>query len=184
MDVSPGNGVFRRAEVERGMSRDFGRPLRLVAAASALLLGAPSCAQQPGFSPQCLERIADAALDSVPTYTIAANWAGPLGLTPSSDPDAPPWASKQAGFQLPDGSMHALAFGSRQWTEALVLRAIPPANDPRATFFVIDRQGRLVRAARIEHRQLTMLDVRDRNVRDDFAAEMALWAPRFAELCR
>jgi hypothetical protein len=155
--------------------------LRASATAVTLALAACGDARAPTLSPQCLARIASASLASAPVYPIAANWAGPFGLVPSSDPNAPPWLTKQSGFVLPANTMHSLAFDSPGWTRAGLLRGtLSPAGDSTLRIYLIDRQVRLLRAGEVDHRRLTMLDIRDSTVRADYERELALWAARLA----
>lgn len=163
------------------MMRRIAKPLRVSAAAAALVLAACGDAGATGISPQCLARIAAVSLASEPTYPIAANWAGPFGLVPSSDPDAPPWLTKQSGFLLPANTMHSLAFDSPGWTRAGLLRgSVSPDGESTLRIYLIDRQVRLLRAGQVDHRRLVMLNVRDAAVRADFEGELALWAARLA----
>lgn len=155
--------------------------LRTGSVAVALTLAAPGNAIAPTISPQCLARIGALSLASAPVYPIAANWAGPFGLVPSSDPYAPPWLTKQSGFVLPAGTMHSLAFDTPGWTRAAVLRGtISPTGESTLRLYIVDRQVRLLRAGQVDHRRLTMLNVRDPAVRADFDRELALWAARVA----
>ena len=150
---------------------------------TAILLcaGAPGCAQPQegatsvGLTRGCIESIAAQALTNPRTNEIAANWAGPLGLTPTSDPNAPPWQSKQVEFVFADGTRHYFAVEGARWTKAAIIRLAPTGGDPRLRIFVIDRDGTLRAAGLIENRTLTLLDILDPEVRIEFLTEQALW---------
>lgn len=136
--------------------------------------GSPDQAQS--ISQACLEAIAADALTNSRTNFIAANLAGPMGLVPSSDPNAPPYLSKQVEFPTRDRTMHYFAVDSAQWAKAVLIRIAPTQSQPRSFFYVIDRRGTLMAAGRIENGSFATLDIRDTRVRADMQTEQRLWA--------
>ncbi len=136
----------------------------------------PESAEASAIGEACLERIARNALGNPRTNSIAANFAGPLGLVPSSDPDAAPYLSKQVEFRTADGNVHYFAVDSDRWTKALLVRLVPTGSEPRLFMFVLARDGTLVAAGRIDNGRLSRLDIADAGIRSDARAEQLLWS--------
>ena len=163
------------------MSGRFGlaRRMTIVASLAACLSACqapPESAEGPAIGEACLERIARDALANPRTNSMAANFAGPLGLVPSSDPDAAPYLSKQVEFRTADGNLHYFAVDSDRWTKALLVRLVPTGSEPRLFLFVLARDGTLAAAGRIDNGRLSRLDVADAGVRADARAEQLLWS--------
>jgi hypothetical protein len=133
-------------------------------------------ADSPEISQACFDRIAQDALNNPRTNSMAANFAGPLGLAPSSEPDAAPYLSKQVEFRTPDGAIHYFAIGSPESTKAVLMRLVPTEAEPTVSLFVLARDGGLLAAGRIENRRLSVLSVSDAAVRSAARAEQRLWA--------
>jgi hypothetical protein len=128
-----------------------------------------------GVTRECIESISAIAAANPRTNTIAANFAGPLGLTPTSDPNAAPWTSRQAEFHFSDGTGHYLAIEGPSWTKGLMIRTANYPPRPRTSFFVIDRSGNLLAAGTVEAGRFLPGDVNDPAVRADFYTELAMW---------
>jgi hypothetical protein len=122
-----------------------------------------------------MESIAGQALANPRTNDVAANFAGPLGLTPSSDRNAPAWVNRQVEFAFADGTFHYFAVENGRWQKALLIRVAPIGPDPRSRLFVTNREGALLAAGVIENRRLNVLSTDDPDVRRDFIIEQALW---------
>jgi hypothetical protein len=123
----------------------------------------------------CLEAIAADALRNPRTNFMAANFAGPLGLVPSSDPNGPRYQSKQVEFSTPDGLMHYFAVDSGSWEKAVLIRIGTNQGEPRIDLFVVSRRGTLVAAGRIDGRDFSRLNLNDAATRADFQREAGLW---------
>lgn len=150
-------------------------------AIAALYAGTTACAeaQAPapgvGLTRGCIEAIATGALTNTRINEFAANMVGPLGLTPTSDPNAPPWRTRQVEFPTTDGTIHYFAVESASWIKAAIIRVAPTGNGGRVRLFVMDRDGTLLAAGLVENRRLQVLDIRDPNVRIEYLTEQALW---------
>lgn len=169
---------FRDAFLLAGTSRVASHGRRLVIAASALSL--LSCRpvvtfQEGEISEACLAGIAAAALQNPRTNPIAANFAGPLGLSPSSNPDDPPFLSKQVETPGPDGAMHYFAIGEAGWKKALLIRVVPEQPQPHSYFYTIDRAGKLTAAGEIRNLAFSMPDLDSPEVVAGFEAEQRIW---------
>ena len=152
------------------------RRLLLLAAALAASCGVPTVTvDQGGLRETCLASIATQALANPHWNTIAANFAGPLGLVPSSDPNADPYRSKQVEFGTPDRSMHYLAVDGPEWTKAVLIRAAIEDGEQRILFLVIDRQGELAGAGIIRGRDFSLLNISAPDVLSAFETEQDLW---------
>lgn len=140
-----------------------------------------ACAQPQDPAPgivltrTCIGSIAAAALANRRTNEFAANIAGPLGLTPTSDPDAPAWQTRQVQFPTTDGTVHYFAVENASWTKAAIIRTAATRSGGRLRMFVMDRHGTLLAAGLIENRRLDVLDIRNRDVRIQYLIEQALW---------
>jgi len=107
--------------------------------------------------------------------TMPANFSGPLGLTPSSDPDAPPYVSKQLQMVGPDRNMRFFIVDSAQWTRAALFRMTPTGGEPNHFIAVIDRRGAIVAIGRIENRRLSMSALNDTQAMREALIERSLW---------
>ena len=156
------------------------RSSRPLCTALSLVAATPGCAEQQstpagvGLTRTCIESIAAQALANPRTNTMSANFAGPLGLTPTSDPNAAPWTNRQVEFAFSDGTMHYFAVDGPQWTRAVVIRLVP-TTQPRSRVFVMDREGILLAAALITNNQLQVFNIQDPAVQVEFRTEQALW---------
>lgn len=129
-----------------------------------------------GLSARCIESISRIALSNPRTNEFAANYVGPLGLTPTSEPSAPPFLTKQAEFRLPDGTAHFFGIEGAEARKALLVRLVPSAGEPTIYMFVIDLTGALLSAGIVENRKLTVLDVQSSQVKAAFERESMLVA--------
>ena len=123
----------------------------------------------------CLDAIAQTALSNPITGSLAANYAGPLGLTSSSAAEAPPWRSKQAEFRAADGSMHHFAIESSRWPKAVLIKVLPEQDSQHLQLFVMNRTGSLLAAGEMIDGHLSVLDINREDVLRQFQAESLSW---------
>ena len=130
---------------------------------------------EPGFGEQCVASIATAALGNPSSPTIASNIAAQVGLIPDANPNDLPFPTKQVEFGTPDGSMHYFAVQSASWERAALITLVPTANPSSITFFIVDRRGNLIQAARTLGPEVSGLNIQDDRVRSEFRREQELW---------
>lgn len=153
----------------------WGLAAALTVATAAACAQAPSDAASAGLTRRCIESLAAMALTNPRNNDFAANIVGPLGLTPTSDPNAPPYRTKQVEFHFSDGTGHYFAVDGPAWTKATIMRAVATAGEPRVRFFVMDRDGAMLAAGVMENRKLRVADISDPAVKADFLTEQGMW---------
>jgi hypothetical protein len=129
-----------------------------------------------GLNARCIESIARIALANPRTNELAANYVGPLGLTPTSSPTAPPFVTKQAEFGLPDRTVHFFAIEGPDAVKALLVKLDPTTAEPRLHLFVINLSGALLSAGVVENGELIVLDIASPQVQAQFQRESVLMA--------
>lgn len=123
----------------------------------------------------CLRSLGQQAFENPATYPIAANFAGPLGLAPSSEADAPPYTTRQIQIGSVGQEMHFFAVDRPDWTKAVLARLTPGEQGARLTMFVIDQNGVVISAGSVERGELTILSIVSPYVLAESLREKLIW---------
>ena len=148
------------------------RSARLLVAASIGLMAQTSSAQSPAISAQCLAAHVQRANDDDHDTPIDSRTWAPLGINPSG---SAPYPMGQTGYQ--EGSVqHVIGVPRQDRSIAIVIRADLATRI--LEMYVIDLNGMLRRAARVESGQIATMDRTEPAVLNGLAAELSLHAQR------
>lgn len=120
------------------------------------------------LTPERLNRIADFALAGPDTMAVPEHYARALGLWRQEKP----FLARQVVIRNSNGVRNIFNADANGSGKYLLARM---GGGP-TEFFVIDSKGNLLTAARVESRQLNVLDINDDGVRARFDAEVGVWA--------